>query len=139
MRNRQSGFSLLEAVVALTILATSGLALSSWFSLSMEGVFRLEELRERHVMLRNLQEYFTTLRLEAETQKTLNLDEYEVAWSSKLVEPIQIGRGMSGEISNFDLGLFDIEITIKREGKIVGQYNTRRAGYSKERGFSDAL
>ena len=74
MRNRQSGFSLLEAVVALTILATSGLALSSWFSLSMEGVFRLEELRERHVMLRNLQEYFTALRLEAETQKTLNLD-----------------------------------------------------------------
>ena len=58
MIEKENGFSLVEAVVALVILSTSGIALATWFSLSMESLFRLDEKQQNQLVLDNLFEYF---------------------------------------------------------------------------------
>ena len=140
MRTKQNGFSLIEAVVAMVILASSGLALASWFSLNMQNMVRLEERQQSQVLLDNLYQYFSTLRLREEVQnQTLKLAGHEVFWSARLVEPIQVGRSMSGSISNFDLGLYEIEFSVFKDGLELQKYRTRRVGYERIRGISDEL
>ena len=51
MIEKESGFSLVEAVVALVILSSSGIALATWFSLSMENLVRLEERQKSQLVL----------------------------------------------------------------------------------------
>ena len=66
MIEKENGFSLVEAVVALVILSSSGIALATWFSLSMENLVRLEEKQKSQLVLDNLFEYFSTIELKAE-------------------------------------------------------------------------
>ena len=140
MRIKQNGFSLIEAVVALVILASSGMALASGFSLNMQNLVRLEERQQSQVLLDNLYQYFSTLRLREEVpNRTLELAGHEVSWSARLVEPIQVGRSMSGSISNFDLGLYEIEFSVFKDGLELQKYRTRRVGYERIRGISDEL
>ena len=46
MIEKENGFSLVEAVVAMVILSASGIVLATWFSLSMENLVRLDRHRE---------------------------------------------------------------------------------------------
>ena len=50
---RQRGFSLLEAIVALAILASVGMALFAAMNQSLSMVARAEKVRERESALRN--------------------------------------------------------------------------------------
>ena len=135
MIEKENGFSLVEAVVALVILSSSGIALATWFSLSMENLVRLEETQKSQLVLDNLFEYFSTLELKSEKKdEKLNLENYEIVWSASLVEPEQIGRGLSGTISNFDLALYEIDFSVNRGQVEIGRYKTKKVGFKKVRG-----
>ena len=140
MKSKQKGFSLIEAVVAMVILASSGIAIASWFSLNMQNILRLEERQKSYIVLDNLYEYFSSIRLKGEVRdQTLKFDGHDVAWSARLIEPIQVGRGISGSVSNFDLGLYEIRFSVSFEGVELGEYQTRRVGFDRVRGFLDAI
>lgn len=133
MKADQQGFTLLEAIIAMTILATSGLALFSWLSVTYDGLVRVEEVQARHQVMDDLQAYFSTLNIKAETSQQMQVNGFDVSWQAKLVEPVQTGRGLMGGISNFDLGLYDVDITIKRGQRLIGEYETKLVGYTKVR------
>jgi general secretion pathway protein I len=132
-RQRQAGFSLLEAIVAMTIMATSGMALFSWFSQSYEGLIRLEEVQERHQLMDDLQAYFSTLNLQQEGTQRLQVNGFDVTVTSTLVEPVQQGRSTAGGVSNFNLGLYDLDVDVRRNNRLIGQYETRLVGYRQVR------
>ncbi len=130
---RQKGFSLLEAIVALTILASSGVALFSWFSVTYDGLIRLQEVQARHQLMDDLHAYFSTLNIQEETTQRMRVNGFDVTWKAELLEPKQTGRGLTGGLSNFDLGLYDVDIEIGIEKRIVGRYQTRLVGYRRVR------
>jgi general secretion pathway protein I len=135
MSEKEHGFSLVEAVVALVILSASGIALATWFSLSMENLIRLEEKQRSQLVLDNLFEYFSTLQLKEEKKdEQLDIEDYDIVWSATLVEPEQVGRSLAGTISNFDLALYRIEFTIKKGQVEIGQFQTKKTGFKKVRG-----
>ena len=135
MIEKENGFSLVEAVVALVILSSSGIALATWFSLSMENLVRLEETQKSQLVLDNLFEYFSTLELKSEKKdEKLNLENYEIIWSASLLEPEQTGRGLSGAVSNFDLGLYAIDFSVNLGQVEIGRYKTKKVGFKKVRG-----
>ena len=133
----QKGFSLLEAIVALTILASSGVALFSWFSVTYDGLIRLQEVQARHQLMDDLHAYFSILNIPDETNQRMQVNGYDVMWKAELVEPKQIGRSSVGGESNFDLGLYDVDIEISRDGRVIGTYETRLVGYEKVRDVDD--
>ena len=136
-RNRQTGFSLLEAIVALTILATSGIALFSWFSVTYDGLIRLQDIQERHQLMDDLHAYFSTLNIQQETSQRMAVNGYVVDWRSQLVEPKQMGRSSAGALGNFDLGLYDVDIVINKDDRFIGEYETRLVGYESVRDISN--
>jgi general secretion pathway protein I len=135
--SNQRGFSLLEAIVALTILATSGVALFGWFSVTYDGLEKVEVVQSRHRLMENLQVFFSTVNIQEEGSHRMSVNGYEVDWRATLVEPEQIGRAAGGAMSNFDLGLYDVEITISQDAKNLGIYHTRLAGYRKVRNINN--
>ena len=137
MMGRQKGFSLLEAIVAMTILATSGLALFSWFSVTYDGVIRVEEIQDRHELMDDLHAYFATLNIRNETSQQMQVNGFDVAWTAELVEQKHAGKSGAGGASNFDLGLYDVAVEISRGGDSIGEYQLRLVGYEKVRDISD--
>jgi len=135
--SNQRGFSLLEAIVALTILATSGVALFGWFSVTYDGLEKVEVVQSRHRLMENLQVFFSTVNIQEEGSHRMSVNGYEVDWRATLVEPEQIGRAAGGAMSNFHLGLYDVEITISQDAKNLGIYHTRLAGYRKVRNINN--
>ena len=61
IERHQRGFSLLEAIVALTILATAGLALFAAMNQSVQMVSRAEKSREADSALRNAMAWMETV------------------------------------------------------------------------------
>ena len=133
VRQQQAGFSLLEAIVAMTIMATSGMALFSWFSQSHEGLIRLEEVQERHQLMDDLQAYFSTLNVQQEGTQRLQVNGFDVTVTATLIEPVQQGRSAAGGLSNFDLGLYAIDVDVRGDNRLIGQYDTRLVGYRQVR------
>lgn len=135
--DQQQGFSLLEAIVAMTILATSGLALFSWVSQSYESLARLEETQARHQLMDDLHAFFSTVNIQQEGTHQMRVNQHNVTWTAKLVEPVQQGRSTAGGLSNFDLGLYDVNIQVSVDGRLTGEYQTRLAGYRRVRNINE--
>lgn len=125
--------------MAIALLATSGVALFSWFSVIYDGLARLEATQEKHALMDNMYEYFSTLNVPGETTQQMRVNGYNVTWQSKLVEPVQTGRGFAGGLSNFELGLYDLQITVREEERVIGTYETRLTGYKKVRNVSSEI
>ena len=133
MKAKGKGFSLLEAIVAMTILATSGLALFSWFSVSYDGLIRLEEIQENNEVMDDLYAYFATLNIQEETAREIEINGYKISWRANLIEPKQQGRSLLGGLSNFDLGLYMVSIEVKKRDQLIGDFHIRRVGYQRVR------
>ncbi len=123
------GFTLLEAVVALTILSTSGLAIYSWLGTSLDGLRRVNNVVATRVLADDLQAYFRTVTIESEQRRSVVLNGYDIEWQATLLEPERVGRFGTGVPNGFRIGLYRVDIAIFRDGSEIGSYETRLVGY----------
>ncbi|MGB3394185.1 MAG: type II secretion system protein [Stenotrophomonas sp.] len=132
-RQGQRGFSLLEAIVALTIMATSLLALYAWLSTS---TFALGRARASALALqdaRTAQAVVETINPMAEPSGRRELATLEITWKARPVTDRRIGMSRAGSPTQFDFGLYDMEIEVKRNGEIVRNFRMRKAGWEAAR------
>lgn len=128
-----SGFTLLEAVVALVILSTSGMALYGWLNTSLSGLNRVQDTVELRQVMEELDSYFATLNIQAEVQRDMRVNEYDISWQAILVEPGQPGRSGAGTLGRYELGLYDVAVQVYKGQRAVGEYRTRLVGYRRVR------
>ena len=131
-KNRQSGFTLLEAVVAIVILSTSGLAVYSWLSTSLDGLRRVNDTVALKQLTDDLDAYFHVLQVDAETDRRFDLNGYNISWTAKLVEPRRVGVYPLGLPSDYEFGLYDLDVIIQKRGRDIGSYQTRNVSYKLE-------
>ena len=124
-----AGFTLLEALVALAILATSGTALLVFYSNAINGLIRATQIQETLLLAENLQPMFNTLTLQEETEQQMEFNGYQIHWHAQPVEPQQQGRNSNGTISRFILGLYDIEVTVLKDDREIDRYTTRNVSW----------
>ena len=129
MKFRQFGFSLLEAIVALTILSTSSIALYSWLGTSLNVLERVDEVYEVSEVLRNFEAHLSSMNLQSETTESYRINGYEVRWQARLLEPKQRARAGVDGSGKFDIGLYGIEGKIYDGSKLIGEFSTRLVGY----------
>ena len=129
----QAGFSLIEAIVALTILSIGTVTLYSWFAIAYDGLIKIKDLREMYEALRNFEVQLYMMNPRQESEGVYLYRDYEVAWNLWLLEPISTGVYGAGTQSNFDLGLYSVEFEVSREGRTLGQFTTRKVGYRAAR------
>ena len=125
------GFSLLEAIVALTIFSSASVALYSWYGTIMIGVVQAEERLELTEFSRNVDAYLSTLNLLSESAGVYSANGYSARWQAALLEPKHEGRNLGGQLGYYRLGLYELKVVIVDDsaGEELDTLVTRVVGY----------
>ncbi len=109
-RRPVQGFSLLEAMVALVILASSGWALFSWVNASIVSLRRVEDANARSAATSNAVEYMQSVNPMLRPQGQMDMGSYRISWAATpLMSPLP-GTDFQRGRSNYDLALYDTTV-----------------------------
>lgn len=133
-RRHAAGFSLLEAIVALTIFSMCAMALYGWLSVNLSALARVEArdaaVRDGRNALAALETVNPMVEPEGERELPGGL---AVHWSSHELVERQPGTSPSGSELIFDLALYELDVRVLRNGREVNRFNVRRAGWETVR------
>lgn len=134
----QRGFSLLEAIVALTVFSVCTVALYGWLATNVNA---LERVHARSSALRDSRAALAVLEsvnpmLEPKGRRILPGD-LEVRWASRVVQARRTGKAPSGQPLIFDVALYDLDVEVRRGGRELNRFTVRRAGWESVRRLSD--
>lgn len=130
---KSKGFTLLEAIVALTILAAAGMALFAGMTQSLQMVQRAEQARATDAALRNAVAWLAQVNPMTTPQGTQALGDYDMSWSAREVEPPRDGATGYLALGLYKVGLYDVEIELRRGDRTVREVTLRRAGWEQVR------
>ena len=86
-RHLRAGFGLLEAIVALALLAGTGLALFTWINQNLDAASRLRLHEQRAQLLLSAQALVETVNPMQAGSGQLQAGELALTWESELLEP----------------------------------------------------
>ena len=128
----QSGFSLLEAIVAMVLISVAGLALFSWINTSFIGLNRIQESNARAAAETNALQYLQTINPMERPNGTTTLGKLKLEWKARLMgepSPNILDSGSSGP---FTVALYEVEATIEELPDVpVGRFTVRLMGYER--------
>ncbi|WP_147653405.1 prepilin-type N-terminal cleavage/methylation domain-containing protein [Vulcaniibacterium gelatinicum] len=132
-RKRIAGFSLLEAIVALAILAAAGLALFAAMSQSLQMAARAERAREVDAALRNALAWMERVNPMETPQGEQPLGAFVLRWQAEPVEPPRDGASGYLHPGLYKVGLYRVTLQLWRAGRLEREATLRRAGYRQVR------
>lgn len=132
-RASQAGFSLLEAIVALTILATAGLALFAAMNQSVQMAQRVETARVADSAVRNAMAWMETVNPSLTPEGEQRFGDVSLRWRSELLEPAR--DAMTGHLQAglFEVGLYQVTLELSLDDRPLTTAQMRRVGYRQVR------
>ena len=130
---RIAGFTLLEATVALAIFAAGGIALYGLFNNNLVGLGKVADISRREPAVMRAVEHLSSINIREQPAGQLEIDGFDIAWSSNLIEPARQGQSPGGFLGSFEIGLYDVDIELSRFGRPDSTYRLRLVGYEKVR------
>jgi general secretion pathway protein I len=131
----ERGFSLLEAIVALVVIASSGLALYSWINSNLISLARIEATARRAGAVQNALDLMAQINPAAQTSGNLLINGLTIEWNAEELEPLRDGVGYPGGIGLYQIGLFDTEVRVSQEEREIASFTLRQVGYEQVREF----
>lgn len=132
-RARARGFTLLEAIVALAILAAAGMALFAAMSQSLQMVQRAQQARDADAALRNALDWSEQINPMQSPRGEQALGDWNLRWSSEPVEPPREGTTGSVQPGLYEVGLYRLHLELWRDGTLQREVVFNRAGYRQVR------
>lgn len=129
LASRQQGFSLLEAIVALTIMATSLLALYAWLSTSTLALRHVSDSSLSLQDARSALALMETVNPMTEPSGSRTLPPLEIRWKVLPLTDRRIGMSPAGGATQFDLRLYQVEVEVYRSDILVREFEIRKAGW----------
>lgn len=130
---RLAGFSLLEAIVALAILASAGLALFA----SLNGAVRMTDRASRSLQadtaVANALAWVETVNPMLAPTGEQALGDYTLRWRAEPVEPPRDGATDFLQPGLYRVGLYRMQLELWRDGQIEREFELRRAGFQQVR------
>jgi general secretion pathway protein I len=122
-RSRQTtGFGLLEAIVALVILGSTGLTLFSWINNNLEAATRLKAIEQRAHDRLEAQAWLATLNPANQPEGGVLLGQLQLTWRSELVEPMHDEFDLFGNlVPRWRLGLYRVTAQVRQVGGGPGE------------------
>jgi general secretion pathway protein I len=81
--NKHAGFGLLEAIVAMTLIAGIGMSLFSWINSNMIALQRVEAARVRNIAIENSIEYMQSINPMLRPEGKIKLGNLDLNWHSE--------------------------------------------------------
>ena len=133
----QAGFSLLEAIVAMVIMATGLLALYAWLSTNTFALTRVQAqasaLRDKRAALALIE----TVNPLLEPSGSRQLEDMQISWTATPIVQRQSGRTRAGMPGLFEVALFSLDVQVRRNRLAVEHFSVRRAGWEQVRQLGD--
>lgn len=131
--NKQSGFGLLEAIVALTLLATSGLALFSWVQQNMQTAARLTQTQARARLILDAQALLQTVNPSKERTGERQVANLRVTWTSEPLEPLRASATLMPPATGpWLMGLYRVQVRAQDAASgASAEFSTQRIGWRR--------
>ena len=129
-----AGFTLLEAIVALTIFSAGALTLYGLFNTNLIALQRVRDVTGHLPAVRRATTHLSAIDPRHRSEGRLEFDDYAVVWSARLLEPARQGQNAAGWMGYYEIGLYRIEFTLSELGRPVGHYRLRVIGSERVRG-----
>lgn len=108
------GFSLLEVVVALVLLGTTGVALFAWLNQSLDTSGRLQQRLEEARLLQMSQALIANINPASEAEGELQQFGVRQRWSAELIMPLETVQtfGAGGIGGGWRVGLYRVRVQV---------------------------
>ena len=123
------GFSLLETVVAMAVLAVAGMALFGLFNSNLIALTRAEDVSAQVPVVRRAVALLSTVNPMERNQGRFAMAEHEVVWTATLLEPMRHSQAAMGGRGPYRVGLYEIEFHIREGNRELGSWRTRQVGH----------
>ena len=134
LRTRQAGFTLLEAIVALVLISSAGLALFSWINGSIMTLSRIHDVNARSEATMNVLEYMDRVNPMLMPEGTAPLGAYSVSWRSQAVSNISEGVNYPRGQSLYQMALYSTAVSVKNaRNQIWFDLRLQQVGYKRVR------
>ncbi len=106
-----AGFGLLEAIVALALLAGTGIALFAWIEQSLQSATRLRALEQQARLTLNAQALVETINPAEQPEGSLDASGVRVHWQAEPVEPPQRNTTALVDMPGpWQIGLYRVQV-----------------------------
>jgi len=134
---KQKGFTLLEAIVALILLATIGMALFSLVNTNFISLNRIQQSQYRNDAIRNALAFIKTINPLKNPQGEKKLGIHTFRWQSEAVKLSKDAISPSGGVGLFQIALYDVKIEVSNQSEILAKFTVRQVGYEQVRELPD--
>ncbi|HAI58555.1 MAG TPA: type II secretion system protein [Xanthomonadaceae bacterium] len=128
-----AGFTLLEAIVALAILAAGGMALFAALNTSMRAIERANATARLDAGTQDALSRLETLNPMLQPSGEEPLGRFRLRWTATPVEPPRDGLTNYLQPGYFELGLYDLEVELLEGSRVERRFAVRKAGWRQVR------
>lgn len=133
-QTRQAGFTLLEAIVALVLISSAGLALFGWINGNIMALTRIQDANARAEATINILEYIDRVNPMLTPEGRAPLGTYSIQWRSQPISKITDGVNSPLGISLYQMALYSTTVSVMSEGgQTWFQLQLQQVGYKKVR------
>jgi general secretion pathway protein I len=134
MGRRQAGFTLLEAIVALVLIGSAGMALFGWINGTLLSLNRIRDANAMAEAKLNVLEYMNAVNPMLKPEGEAAFGTYRATWKAEATTAIQDNVAYPKGTGLFQLALYRTAIEIVREdGTPWFAFDLKQVGYKKVR------
>ena len=132
-RRRSGGFTLIEAIVAMVIMATALTGLYSWISTDLISLRRAEAVTVTQEVVQEALRQLALVPLLTQPRGDADVGSYRLRWEARLAKPVAVGRTRHGAKGLYDVSLYDVAFSLHLEDQTLGQWSVRQLRYQRVR------
>jgi general secretion pathway protein I len=138
MRRDHHGFTLLEAIVALAILAAGGMALFAALNTSLRSIERVDAAARRDTATQSALSRIETLNPMLQPTGDEPLGDGRMRWTATPIEAPRDGLTDYLQPGYYEVGLYRVEVELLSGTQVDHRFVVRKAGWRQVR-FPEAL
>lgn len=139
LRQTQAGFSLLEAIVALSILAMSAMALYGWLNSNLVLLKRVDDVYQSVQTVESALEWISIMDPHVQPEGEQEIAGALVRWRFVPMGSSLPAKDMQGNLSVNDAQLFRAEVEIWRDSKQLARFDVVQLGLQAQRDIEELV
>ena len=125
---------MIEAIVAMVLIATTGMALFSWINSNLITLNRVQEANAESAATTNVVDYLNTVNPMLTPEGEAQLGDYQMRWKANASTDPRDGAGYPYGTSLYQLALYQTQVQVqKADGQPWFDFTLQQVGYKQVR------